>query len=478
MRKVFKIKYIYSSIFIVGLLSTMVSCNKEPEFIDFAKDGDIKLTLEHEGHDFFTDGIAEVELYTAIDGDTAHFKMVDDENGELIKSRFYGIDTPESTGKVQEYGKAASNYTKERLTNANENGTIVVSSPFFEYRPPEADSTGSRYLSLIWINEEKEHASIEELELLNLMIVQNGYSWIKNLNEIPEYVETFTLAEQQARDFKLNLFSGEPDPLFNYGDYIDVSLLELKNAVENSLKDPNYVNPYDGENVRIQGTVAGYADNILYLQGYFDEETGSSNPDGEYAGINIFTGMGSIPTRFTTKNSFIQICGVAEDSENFGFQVTGVYSFPRVEINNNENDGKVLFTPDEIDDSLKVHEFNFAPSDLKKEQFECLFSPVNLTEDVIVTGGYNGDDSITLYLSTLDGEGLEYNVYIPFVYRPNPNDPTLAYRSYEDFVGKTFKVSGAIYNFHKERDGDVIYQLIPINSEGFSLTSEVEEANY
>ena len=35
MRKVFKIKYIYSSLFIVGLLSTMVSCNKEPVFIDF-----------------------------------------------------------------------------------------------------------------------------------------------------------------------------------------------------------------------------------------------------------------------------------------------------------------------------------------------------------------------------------------------------------------------------------------------------------
>lgn len=453
----------------------MVSCEKEAEFIDYAADSDVKLSLEYEGHNFFEDGIGEVDLYTAIDGDTAHFKMAGDEDGDLIKARFYGIDTPESTGKVQEYGKAASNFTKERLKNADENGTIVLSSPFFEYRKPEADSTGTRYLSLIWINEEKEHAPIEELQCLNLLIVQNGFSWVKNLTEIPDYVDTFTSAENQAREFKLNLFSGQPDPLFNYGDYVDVSLLELKNAVVNSLKDPNYVNPYDGDNVRIQGTVAGYADNILYLQGYFDEETGSSNPNGEYAGINIFTGMTTAPIRFTTKNSYIQLCGVAEDSENFGFQITGVYSLPRVEHNTNENDGKVLFTPDEIEDSLKIKEFTYRPNELKAEQFECLFSPVTLTEDVIVTGGYDGDDSITLYLSTLDGTPLDYNVYIPFVYRPDPNDPTLSYRTYEDFIGETFKVSNSIYNFHKTRSGNINYQLIPVDSSAFLQTSPIGE---
>ncbi len=462
-------KFIYPNIMIVGLLMGLVSCG-EKGFIDYASNSDIKLTLEYEGHEFLTDGIGEVELYTAIDGDTAHFVSASGDS-ELIKARFYGVDTPESTGKVQEYGKAASNFTKEKLTNANENGTIVLSSPFFEYREPETDSTGGRYLSLIWINEEKENAPIDELKCLNLMLVQEGFSWVKNLSEIPEYVETFTLAEQQARDYKLNLFSGEPDPLFNYGDYVDVSLLELKKAVEESLKDPNYINPYDGENVRIQGTVAGYADHILYLQGFFDEETGSTNPEGEWAGINIFTGMSSTPSRFTTKNNYIQLCGVAEDSENFGFQITGVYSFPRVDINTNENDGKVIYTSDTIDDSLKVHDFTYAPTELKSEQFECLFSPVNLTEEVVVTGGYDGEDSITLYIEDKNGNELDYNVYIPFVYRPVPDDPTLAYRTYEDFVGKSFNVTGAIYNFHKTRSGNVNYQLIPVDSESFALVS-------
>ncbi len=469
MKKSFKFKIVYSALFFLSL-SSVVSCGpQEPEFIDFASTSDVvKLGLEYEGRDFFKDGIAEVELYTAIDGDTAHFKMTEG-NDELIKSRFYGLDTPESTGKVQEYGKAASNFTKEKLQKANESGTIVVSSPFFYYGVPQTDSTGGRYLSLIWINEEKEHAPISELKCLNLMIVQEGYSWVKNLNEIPEYVDVFTEAEQQARDLKLNLFSGEPDPLFNYGDYVDVSLLDLKKEIIKSLDDPNYENPYDNANIRIQGTIVGYTDRIIYLQTYFDEETGSTNPNGEYAGINIFAGMGSIPAKFTTRNNFIEVSGVFQDSENFGFQVTDV-ELPRVDLGN-PNAGKVLFTADEIEDSLKVHSFEFKPSELKAQNYDCLFSPITFTESVYVTGGYDGEDSITLYLEDEDGNELDYSCYIPFLYRPDLEDSTVSYRSYEDFVGKEFSVSNCIYSFHKTRAGKYNYQIIPTTSTDFALVA-------
>ncbi len=465
---------------VIGLSGCVNQNNPNPdggdtqkEWVDFVNSDEVKLTLEYSGHNFFDDGISEVKLKTAIDGDTAHFLLADGSSDELIKIRFYGIDTPESTGKIQEYGKAASNFTKEKLTKANENGTIVISSPYFEYKAPETDSTGGRYLGLVWINETKKNASIDELRLLNLEIVQNGYSWVKNLEEIPEFVETFTAAEQQARDFKLNLFSGEKDPLFNYGDYIDVSLLELKKEVEASLKDPNHVNKFDGENVRIQGTVAGYADNILYLQGYFDEETGSNVEGGEYGGINIFTGMGSIPTKFITVNNYIQLCGVAQDSENFGFQISGVYSFPRTNPKD-ERDGQVIFTSDEIEDELKVHVFEYKAEDLVDGTFECLFSPVTISDNVVVSGGYNGDDSITLYVENMDGTKLDFDVYIPFIYRPEIDNPILSYRSYEDFVGKTFKISNSIYSYHKTTSGNINYQLIPINSEGFSLVEESE----
>ncbi len=452
---------------------TTTPSEEEKDWVDYAKNSDVKLTLDYVGHEFLEDGIGEVKLETAIDGDTAHFVSATSEDDTLIKARFYGIDTPESTGKIQEYGKAASNYTKEKLLNANENGTIVLSSPFFEYREPEADSTGSRYVSLVWINEDVKNAPIEDLYCLNLMIVQEGFSWIKGLEDIPEFVETFTAAESQARDFKLNLFSGEPDPLFNYGEYKDISLLDLKNEVVKSLKDPNYENIYDNERVRIQGTVAGFADHILYLQGYFDEETGSTVEGGEYAGINIFTGMSSIPSKYYTVNNYIQLCGVAQDNENFGFQISGVVNFPMT-APKDENDTRVIFTSDEIDDSLKVNTFEFAPNELKSENYDVLFSPVTLTEEVIVSGGYDGDDSITLYLTDKSGNEMDYNVYIPFMYRPDPTDPIMIYDSYEDFLGQSFSVNNAIYNFHKTQSGNIIYQLIPVDSTGFALVNTAE----
>ena len=87
----------------------------------------------------------------------------------------------------------------------------------------------------------------------------------------------------------------------------------------------------------------------------------------------------------------------------------------------------------------------------------------------MVTGGYKCDDSLTLYISDKNGTSLDYNVYIPFVYRPDPDNPVESYREVEDFVGKSFNVNGAIYNFHKTRSADINYQLIPTGNESFTL---------
>lgn len=63
--------------------------------------------------------IAKNQKYTAtldkcIDGDTANFKI----NGKVYKTRFLFIDTPESTTKVEKFGKEASNYTCTKLKQA------------------------------------------------------------------------------------------------------------------------------------------------------------------------------------------------------------------------------------------------------------------------------------------------------------------------------------------------------------------------
>ena len=145
-----------------------------PEFFDYVhEDERARLQLDYKDRGFFEDGIAEVELKTCIDGDTAHFVSKVGDNS-TIKVRFYGIDTPESTGQFEDWGFPAKYFTQEKLENAAENGTIVVSTPLVDYGEPEKDSTGSRYVGVVWINETVKNAPMDQLYFLNLWIVQEG----------------------------------------------------------------------------------------------------------------------------------------------------------------------------------------------------------------------------------------------------------------------------------------------------------------
>ena len=84
----------------------------------------------------------EVTVKLFIDGDTVHFNSKQMDNG-VLKARFLAVNTPESTGKIEEYGKTAAAFTKGKLENAE---SIVVESDTANW---DADSTGGRYL--VWI---------------------------------------------------------------------------------------------------------------------------------------------------------------------------------------------------------------------------------------------------------------------------------------------------------------------------------------
>lgn len=421
-----------------------------PEWVDYVHDGEVHLQLDYQGKNFLTDGIQQVSLKTAIDGDTAHFVNADG-TGSLIKARYYGIDTPESTGKVQPYGRGASDFNKEKLKEANENGTIVISGVnLHDYAAPEPDSTGSRYVSLIWINTEKKNAPANELVLLNLWIVQEGWSNVKNVLDIPEYSDVFYAAEKQAQDYKLNLFSGEDDPLFNYGDYEDASLLDIKKEIIASLEDPTHVNAYDNKKVRVVGTVAGYSNRILYLQNY-DPET------GEYAGINFFVGMTEPSTVFKTRNAYIECCGLALESENFGFQLTdGNFNV----LSTLDNAAKLLIKASENVDEYALYTHEFKPTELKNADYDVLNCFVKLTENVKVTGGYYNEENnqATLYVSDMNGNRLDYSIFVPFNYRPAGSSWSDFYTSIDDFRGKVFQVQG-VYTYHKTTKNKISWQI-------------------
>lgn len=450
-------------------------------YIDYAHNGSVKLSLDYAGRDFFVDGVEKVSLYNTIDGDTAHFKNA---AGLTIKSRFFGIDTPESTGKIQPYGKKASKYTSGLLEQADKNGTIVVSSAQADYGAPNPDSTGSRYVSLIWINTEKKNAGLDELYLLNLMVVQEGLSWVKNVGDMPQYSDTFYAAEQQAKDLKLMLHSGLEDEDMPKGDYLQVSLLELKQAfiagIEAHKKGEEYTNPFDNTKVRVQGTVNGFSNNTLYLADfcYYLDEDGSPIDDsdmvigvnGEYASINIFCGMSVPPSRFTKLGNYIEVCGIALDSK-FGFQISDV-NMPQRTSATGEGVSTLILEAEANLEEHALHTFEYTADELQKvvddEDYSALNCRVSMTTPIECSRSYKSDDGdITLYFV----KPYDFRVYFTFVFKPYPDDKAVSWTDETKFVGKKFTVSG-VFAYHEAQSGNTSMQIYPSNTADLVLVEE------
>ena len=457
-----------------------------PPWIDYAEDPHVRLSIDYKKtdgtlRDFVADGIAKVTLKSPIDGDTAHFynpyKTIEIKTGysNVVKSRFYGIDTPESTGKVQEWGKQASNYTKGILKNANENGTIVVTGVNYDhYEAPHFDSTGSRYLSLIWVNETKKDCDPSELKLLNLMIVQAGLSNVKNVSEVPDFADYMLAAEAQAKTYKLKMFSGELDPLFNYGPYQEADLLDIKysmiETMENIMEygselDDDLKNPFDGANLKVYGVVGGFANNTMYISKFYSYEDGSAKKEGEYAGLNVYTGAATIPTKYRRYGTLIAIVGNFSYSEEFGMQVSGC-TFPAGSakaddesyIVTDEAEIKKYFgtrtSIETIEDTYGNLNARVANGTISNGNIpdDVLFMPVKSTTEVEVSSVYvsasSGDFSLTVK-EVIDDKTLAdenfLEIYIPFTFYGDPeNHPTEAWNNKSYFIGKRFTVRGIV----------------------------------
>ncbi|MGM9873877.1 MAG: thermonuclease family protein [Bacilli bacterium] len=284
-----KLKKILVSLFAFAMMATLGGCrekNDTDEFIDYASAthySDYNSDFDYVGHNFLDDGIGQVTLFNPVDGDTAHFHQIENNGGtsRLVKVRFYGIDTPESTGQIEEWGKKASKFTTENLLNAK---TIVLTVPSLTYTPAEADSTGVRFKALVWISD-KENATAEDLVCLNLLIVQEGFSNGKGVSECP-MADVFNKADLQAQKFQKNMWSGE-DPDFYRGEALITSIKDiLEEYVENDGTCPTY----EGIKVQINGIVVKKVDYDVYVvQDYEDEETGEITRYGMF----IFAGYKS-----------------------------------------------------------------------------------------------------------------------------------------------------------------------------------------
>jgi hypothetical protein len=94
------------------------------------------------------DGVGFVDLRQVTDGDTANF-MQDGYADPVtdipisIKTRFLGINTPESTAKMEPWGKKASRFTKQKLEEAQANADA------------ETERTGTKVHNIVLIHDKE-----------------------------------------------------------------------------------------------------------------------------------------------------------------------------------------------------------------------------------------------------------------------------------------------------------------------------------
>lgn len=226
------------------------------EFVDFAA----TLKFDPNSGRAYT----EATVKTFVDGDTTHFNVPTSviPTG-VLKARYLGINTPESTGQIEPWGKKASIYTKDALTNAV---SIIVESDNNGWNP---DSTGDRYLVWVWY----KTADMADYRCLNLEILQNGLA-VASKSSDTSYANICTQILNQAVTHKLYVHSKEKDPDFYYGAAMPITLKELKTNIES----------YKDKTVGFEGVIVRNSGNTAYVEEY-DEETGL------YFGIQVYYGF-------------------------------------------------------------------------------------------------------------------------------------------------------------------------------------------
>ena len=208
----------------------------------------------------------EVTVKSFIDGDTTHFFVPEEVmEGGVFKARFLAVNTPESTGKIEEYGKAASRFTRERLENA---AAILIESEDGNWN---ADSTGDRYLVWVWYKLDANGP----WRNLNVELLQEGLAYA-NSSANNRYGDTCMAAIQQAKAAKANVYSGQPDPDYYYGEAVELTLKELRCNIES----------YNGMKVAFTGVITANSG----TQGVYVEECDPET--GLYFGIYVYYGHG------------------------------------------------------------------------------------------------------------------------------------------------------------------------------------------
>lgn len=205
----------------------------------------------------------EVTIKNLVDGDTTHFDPPVGERsqfqGGYIKARYLAVNTPESTGKIEKWGKTASDFTNEKLRKAE---SIIVESDDNKWN----FDTNDRYMLWVWYKPQGE----AEYRNLNIELLQEGYGRGSKIQDCL-YEDIAYKALLQAQDFKLIVWSKDKDPNFFGGEADEIDLKYLRFHIDSYKQHP----------VRVEGIVTANFGNSAYIEQY-DAETET------YFGIAVY----------------------------------------------------------------------------------------------------------------------------------------------------------------------------------------------
>ena len=405
----------------VAVISCFASCGGGDKTVDYVSE--LKL-------DMSSDTLKqEVTLYKNIDGDTTHFYFKDPSKlpekvraDGYFKARYLAINTPESTGKIEEWGRKASNFTKNALNGAE---SIIVESDDGNWNP---DSTGSRYMVWVWYRTSAD----SDYRNLNLEILQNGLA-VQSDSAGNRYGQWCVDAFNQARAQKLSVHSGEKDPEFFYGQAVPMTLKELRLNI----------NDYIDVSVAVEGVVTcNNGNNGVYIESY-DEETGL------YFGVYVYysanPSYGVKP--MLSAGNLVRVVGKISDFDAENPQISGLVYNPRDP--DNEYQMKLLgsnyeaaYTEITADFFLNATEkITVGGEDGEEEEIRAAHLMLGTTvtmKNMVVKSFKSGktSDAMTL-ICKVDGKEVQVHTNPLF---DEYNNPVLG----DYFVGKTITVKGVV----------------------------------
>lgn len=418
------IKKILNKLPIIALIFSLVLCfvsckeNDPPVEDDGDKDfvSELKLDMESETLK------ERVTVKQYVDGDTTHFFVTTSAiPGGVLQARYLAINTPESTGKIEEWGKKASKFTQETLSKAT---SIIIESDDSNWN---LDSTGGRYLVWVWYRTSED----SDYRNLNVEILQNGLALASNSGQ-NRYGEICLAALAQARRNKLYLYSGEKDPDFYYGDAAEITLKELRFNISE----------YEGKKVAFEGNIIANYNNSIYLEDY-DEETGICYGITVYLGYSL-NGDG---LRIVSMGNRSRIVGTVQYyAAGDIYQVSGIEYRPfkpADSVSLVEEGVTPLYVETSINELFNekvkvIDEENGTSKELRKYD-AMLYTSVSLYDLTVNTVRISDSSSgTTLVLGCTDGSGKVISVKVPAVTDGSGNIDKSFYQ------GQTIDVKGLI----------------------------------